>query len=463
MAEQVKSRTFLEMLAVRGAAGKKEDDRRLLEQDRAFQREIAALREQLIALQQLGDRVSAERAARSERALNAKMAAYAEFIRQVKMESAEVATLIHPDRVSANEIQQLLGPRTSLVEYFTIDTETFVWLIDPERITTYRLPLSGAALAALVNDMVLPPDLPPDRSTGLVRIGNDPAAKADAPGKLRPKEKRCFSARPTKGYRKLVAPFGRAIRTRNLVIVPHGALHKLPFAALHDGAAFFGDRHAIATIPAAGVLKFVVAKRNPDHGRLLGLANPQTPYIPLEFAEPEVDAIAGWFAESRIYTREQVTETVAKAMAGRPDVLHFASHGEFNDRQPMLSGLLLCADERNDGYLQVHETFGLNLQNANLVILSACETAQAQIRGGDDLVGLSRGFIYAGTPSLLASLWPVEDRSTALLMEHFYRNWRARKMSKAAALQKAQQAVRAMPAYAHPFFWAPFILIGDWQ
>lgn len=102
------------------------------------------------------------------------------------------------------------------------------------------------------------------------------------------------------------------------------------------------------------------------------------------------------------------------------------------------------------------------MKSANLVTLSACETALAKVQGGDDLVGLSRGFIYAGTPSLLATLWEVDDQSTALLMESFYKNW-LKGMTKPEALRQAQTQLKKMPQYQHPFYWAAFEMIGDWR
>lgn len=129
----------------------------------------------------------------------------------------------------------------------------------------------------------------------------------------------------------------------------------------------------------------------------------------------------------------------------------------------MQSGLLLSKDADNDGYLQVHEIFGLDLRNANLVVLSACETGLSKIYGGDDLVGLSRGFIYAGTPSLMATIWEVDDRSTSILMKEFYENWHKKGMTKPEALRQAQLTLKDMPEYRHPFYWAPFIVIGDWM
>jgi CHAT domain-containing protein len=129
----------------------------------------------------------------------------------------------------------------------------------------------------------------------------------------------------------------------------------------------------------------------------------------------------------------------------------------------MQSALLLSSDDKNDGRLEVSEIFDLDLQGTNLVVLSACETAAVTIEGGDDLVGLSRGFIYAGTPSLLATLWKVDDKSTEKLMRDFYINWRTKNLSKADALRQAQLSLKTDKRYNHPYYWAPFVIIGDWM
>jgi len=253
------------------------------------------------------------------------------------------------------------------------------------------------------------------------------------------------------------------IRTKRLIVVPHGALHKVPFAALNDGKQFMVDKYALSVAPSSTVLEYVVKKRNRNRGRFLAFANPNTDYVPLGFAEIEVNNISGLFSKKEIYSRGEATEGKAKGRTSSPDIIHFACHGEFNDKQPMQSGLLLSKDADNDGYLQVHEIFGLDLRNANLVVLSACDTGLSKIYGGDDLVGLSRGFIYAGTPSLIATLWEVADRSTAILMKEFYKNWYTKGLSKPEALRQAQLKLKAMPEYRHPFYWAPFIIIGDWR
>ena len=161
--------------------------------------------------------------------------------------------------------------------------------------------------------------------------------------------------------------------------------------------------------------------------------------------------------------KSRISLTRARLKSGVPDVVHFAIHGEFNERQPMQSGLLLSKDDKNDGRLQVHELFGLNLKNANLVTLSACQTALAKIESSDDMIGLSRGFIYAGPPALLASLWDVDDAAISTLMQEFYNNWLNKKLFMPAALRQAQLKVRNNPPTSSPYYWAAFELIGDWM
>jgi CHAT domain-containing protein len=263
-------------------------------------------------------------------------------------------------------------------------------------------------------------------------------------------------------YNIILAPFEKEIKTTKLIIVPHGSLHKVPFSTLNDGKRYLIDKYAISVLPSASVIEFIVKKRKTEKEKLLALVNPQTDYVPLGFAEVEGKTLSTLFPGNEVYYRENATETIAKKRASDFNIIHFASHGEFNERQPLQSGLLLAKDDENDGYLQVHEIFGMDLSNANLVTLSACETALSKVTGGDDLVGLSRGFIYAGTPSLLATLWKVDDKSTSILMEHFYRNWQ-KGMSKPEALRQAQIALKNMPQYKHPFYWAPFVMIGDWR
>jgi len=148
----------------------------------------------------------------------------------------------------------------------------------------------------------------------------------------------------------------------------------------------------------------------------------------------------------------------------RFNYLHFATHGLIDEESPGLSSLVLTSEKSSgeDGFLQAAEIFDLKL-NADLVVLSACQTGLGKLIRGEGMVGLTRAFMYAGTPSVVVSLWSVSDISTADLMGEFYKNLIKNKLSKTDALRKAQLSLMTDEKYAHPFYWAPFILVGDWR
>ena len=143
-------------------------------------------------------------------------------------------------------------------------------------------------------------------------------------------------------------------------------------------------------------------------------------------------------------------------MLFRSKRLHFATHGIFDEFSPLASGLLLASDESNDGILTVGELYDLEL-NAELVTLSACETALGSVANGDDVVGFTRGFLYAGTNSIVSSLWKVDDAATSQLMQLFYKNMK--NTTKRSSLRSAQLTIKKN--YKHPYYWAAFQLTGS--
>jgi CHAT domain-containing protein len=151
---------------------------------------------------------------------------------------------------------------------------------------------------------------------------------------------------------------------------------------------------------------------------------------------------------------------------GQYRILHFATHGLVNSVHPELSGLVFSTVDQNgryqDGMLRLHEIFNMSL-NAELVVLSACQTALGKDIKGEGLVGLTRGFMYAGAPRVVASMWDVEDRGTAELMKRFYDGMLKRQLRPSAALREAQLALQHDKRWSSPFYWAGFILQGDWQ
>jgi CHAT domain-containing protein len=461
IAERVKGRIFLEMLAARQLRGKTKEDEAVLKKDREFQELLPSLRKKIEVME--GIRAPQEEINALKDELAQKEKEYTTFIEEVKLTSSELSSLLTVDPLSPSRVQTILDSGTSLLEYFTTKEKVYAWLLTKDDIKVYEMDIKEKDLMNKLDEFLLP-----NISTRSIKVkpvitltvGDE--YKKETTEKEREKNRGIFLKVASELYQLIMAPFEKEIKTKNLIIVPHGVLHKVPFSTLIDGRRYMMEKYAISILPSASVLEHVVKKRKAEKERFLAFANPKTDYAPLEFAEIEGKIISKLFPKSEVYSGEKATETIAKNKASSFHIIHFATHGEFNERQPLQSGLLLAKDEENDGYLQVHEIFGMDLSAANLVALSACETALSKIQGGDDLVGLSRGFIYAGTPSLLATLWKVDDPATAKLMEYFYKNWE-KGMSKPEALRQAQIELKGIPQYRHPYYWAPFVMIGDWQ
>ncbi len=181
------------------------------------------------------------------------------------------------------------------------------------------------------------------------------------------------------------------------------------------------------------------------------------PKAALPNAQMEVKRIAEKFPQTEAYLRKEASETLAIKIMGNFDIVHFACHGEtVESGDPMQSCLRLTPDENNDGRLTAAEIFNLKL-NAQLVILSGCETGRGELWGADEMIGLTRSFLYAGTPCLMVSLWKVDDNATCLLMGNFYDNLAT--SGKAEALRAAQ--IKTMQTKKHPYYWAAFYLVGD--
>jgi CHAT domain-containing protein len=187
--------------------------------------------------------------------------------------------------------------------------------------------------------------------------------------------------------------------------------------------------------------------------------------LPLPHAEIEVSAIGRAMADSRVHVGGRASEKAFKEEASEYRVLHLATHFLSDDRQPLYSKIVLSQedDAQEDGYLQTYEIFNTQL-NADLVVLSACNTGLGKLSRGEGLVGMSRAFLYAGVPSLVVSLWSVDDESTSILMESFYLHL-SEGLSKKQALRRAKldYLETARGNKRDPFYWAPFILVGDWS
>ncbi len=252
---------------------------------------------------------------------------------------------------------------------------------------------------------------------------------------------------------------------RLLFLVPHGGLHYLPFAALArpaaSGSRYLVEDYVLHYLPSASTL-VTEAGAQPSANQLLALAPSRSR---LQFAAREVRGIQALFPkQARALVGRGATEGSFKRLAGDYDIVHLATHGFFNKLNPLFSGVQLEPDAQEDGRLEVHEILGLRLR-ASLVTLSACDTALgsgyfSEVPAGDDFVGLTQAFLSAGSSSVLATLWEVNDRSTLEFMTGFYR--RLPREQDSAALAWAQRRMLATgKRFSHPYYWAPFVLVGS--
>jgi CHAT domain-containing protein/tetratricopeptide (TPR) repeat protein len=280
-----------------------------------------------------------------------------------------------------------------------------------------------------------------------------------------------------------------------LVIVPDGKLWDLPFQALQNarGRHLIED-HAISYAPSLTVLSQMMKSRrtlpagaSPSTSTLLAVGNPalgketiervKTTLMdenlgPLPEAEKQVKALGEMYGaeRSRVYVGREAREARVKAEAGGYRILQLATHGILNDAAPMYSNVLLAqedTDRTEDGLLEAWELMNLNLR-ADLVVLSACETARGRYGAGEGMIGLTWALFVAGSPTTVVSQWKVEEASTTELMMEFHRNLRlnksvaaATRMSTARALQHASMKMLGGKQYQHPFYWASFVVIGD--
>lgn len=350
---------------------------------------------------------------------------------QISDAAPEVASLVSVRPESAGGLMAKLADGELLIEYFGFKDELYAFAVQRQGVTTRKVDTAG--LIQQVNDL----------RTSL----------------LNPKDE-SYRQTGAQLYQRLLGGFPDLLRNpRSITIVPHGVLHYVPFAALIDGqGAYLLDRARIRVLPSASALLYLKDRKQGHSGDLLVLGNPdlKNPALDLPGAEAEARAIMKGRQRSTLMTRLQATETLVKQAGNRYRVLHFASHGKFDAAKPLDSAIYLAADAQNDGRLTVSELYDLTL-NADLVTLSACETALGKIANGDDVIGLNRGFLFAGASSIVSSLWEVDDQATRVLMESFYQN--LGRQNKQEALRTAQLHVRNT-FRAHPNYWSAFQLTG---
>jgi CHAT domain-containing protein len=262
-------------------------------------------------------------------------------------------------------------------------------------------------------------------------------------------------------YDYLIRPIEKDLVGSELILIPHGATHRIPFAVLHDGEQHLGDKYTLTNAPSATVYTLLQQREQSTATGLLALGNPAGYLGSLSGAEEEVQAIQSLFEQSVVFTEDQATEQALKDRHTGLRVLHIAGHGVYDRASPMRSHLVLAPDDTNDGRLEAHEAYSLDLEGTELVVLSACDSGSGVVAGGNEVISLTRPFLYSGAQKVVASLWKVNDSATRDLMVSFYEHYTVNGTTASEALQLAQEEMRASDRYRHPYYWAAFQVIGS--
>lgn len=252
-------------------------------------------------------------------------------------------------------------------------------------------------------------------------------------------------------HRRLVAPIRHQLRTSHLIVVPHGFLHYLPFHALQQEGRYLIDDFSLSYAPSASVYALCALRPASPYRQslVLGIPDRFAPYI-----SDETRAVGDILPHARVCLGEGATREVLWEYAPRSRFVHIATHGLFRQDNPMFSSIRLGGSELN-----LFDLYRLRL-SSELITLSGCGTGLNVVVGGDELLGLVRGLLYAGTQALMVTLWEVNDASTSEFMQAFYRCL-STEPNKALALRKAMKSVRESNPL--PYYWAPFVLIGKYD
>jgi len=346
--------------------------------------------------------------------------------------------LAQAQAVDLTTFQQSLAPDQQAIVYAGIHQEILAFLVDRTSVKVYRHLTDVDAIQAAAAELRFQ----------LGRVELDPLYVARHSLRLEARLQQAL----LQLYQLLVAPLAAEIQSNRLLFVPFGPLHRIPLHALWDGSHYLIERAECSYAPSASLAVF--RHQHTPLSKLHAWAGfaISDPMIPA--AGEEIALAARHFTQATTYLDAQANRANLWQAAAHTDILHLATHGLFRPDNPFFSALKLV-----DGWVDVRELYRLPLA-ARLVVLSACESGVGELAGGDEVVGLARGFLGAGACELIASLWNVHDATAAQLMEHFYRHLVTEDAAirPATALQAAQ--CHAIEARQHPYYWASFFVIG---
>ncbi|MCU0545652.1 MAG: CHAT domain-containing protein [Oscillatoriaceae cyanobacterium Prado104] len=490
--ERSRARSLLELLSESNANIREGVTPDLLEQEKRLQQQLDSIEKRRIALVSVPNPNLTQVEALDKQQLEL-LQQYQQNQTQIRSTSPRYAALTQPQPLTLREIQkQILDENTILLQYSLGENRSYLWVVTSTDITSYELPKRADIETAARNFL---------ESLTYPRLRDFPKRVAEA---------------STSFSQLILQPAISQLEQKRLLIVADGILHYTPFAALtipqtggitHNN--FLISQHEIITLPSASTLALLrksYADRKPPSQILAVLADPvfspdddriknkltretteklestnlglnrslrssnmSWPPKRLPFSRQESQTILNLIPTvSRLQKLDFAAsrQTATERNLVNYQILHFATHGIANSANPELSGILMSmVDETGNpvnGFLRLTDIFNLKLA-ANLVVLSACQTGMGQNVKGEGMIGLTRGFMYAGAQRVAVSLWSVDDEGTAVLMQMFYQKMLQEKLAPAAALRAAQLEMMQQEKWSSPYYWAAFTLQGEWK
>jgi CHAT domain-containing protein len=420
---------------------------------------------------------------------------YTELQTQIKQQSPRYANLVQPQPLNLERIQNELTDGAVLLEYTLGSQHSYLWAVTRDSLTAYQLPARDE-IESLVKSVCAALIVRQTMNESDLDSYNERVARADAE----------YWRQTAQLSQILLGPVAQTIEGKTILVVADGALQYLPFAALPEPTEANSQNpseptplivdHEVVNLPSASILATIrqAVRVGSNEEKLIAILadpvfSPNDSRVKTTVSLPQNVQLSGAPSLNRLPATKVEAESImaivprhAGMMAtgfdadrtvalsselGQYRIIHLATHGVVDTENPEMSGIVLSLVSREgkgtQGLVQLHDVYNMNLSNTQLVVLSACQTALGQEVRGEGLVGLSRGFIYAGASSVIASLWKVDDRATTQLMTYFYKGVFEDGLTTSAALRQAKVKMWQQSRYREPFYWAAFVLQGEYR
>ncbi|WP_366558291.1 CHAT domain-containing protein [Okeania sp. SIO3B5] len=486
ISERSKARSLLELLTEANTDIRKGVEPELVIQERNLQQQLDAIERRRVELYS-SEKQTLEQKTAIEQERQYLLQKYKEVQAKIREKSPSYAAITQPQPITLKQIQtQILDDDTLLLQYSLGKKRSFLWAVTKNSITSHELP-PKALIENIVKEFRLT----------VTNRRADPSSLAETSKSL---------------YQIILAPVAKQMNNQRLAIVSDGILNYIPFAAISlpttsSEANYLPliSKHEIVNLPSASTLSILrrdaqqrkIAPKtiaiiadpifSPDDTRLENAVSTHSEnweqynlnraarqmdvgiWQRLPYTRTEAEAILALLPNSETISHFDFAANrtqVINSQLNQYRIIHFATHGLLNSINPEFSGIVLSMVDPQgnllNGFLRLHDIFNLDF-SADLVVLSACQTGLGKQIRGEGLVGLTRGFMYAGTPRVLVSLWNIDDAATSEIMSRFYRLMLKEKLSPTEALRKAQLEMVSETRWKAPYYWAAFTLQGEWS